>query len=148
MGYPEDKYVDLAHNAGVSSFITFTGKIDYAIAPEYLCLGDLAVSPKLSCTEANGKLYNYMACGLPTVAFESPVNREILGNLGVYAEFGNASDLARQMISLAFDDKRRLELSRMVRQRSVVAYSWNRIADEITQVYERMLTPEAQSHEH
>lgn len=148
MGYPEEKYVDLAQKAGVSSFITFTGRIDYALAPEFLCLGDLAVSPKLSRTEANGKLYNYMACGLPTVVFESPVNREILGDLGIYAEFGNASDLARQMINLAFDDKRRLELGRMVRERSIDAYSWNRIADEITQVYERMLTPEARSHEH
>ena len=31
-----------------------------------------------------------MACGLATVVFDTPVNREILGELGVYARLGDA----------------------------------------------------------
>lgn len=30
-----------------------------------------------------------MAVGLPIVCFDTPVNREILGDTGVYAEFGS-----------------------------------------------------------
>ena len=52
--------------------ITFTGRVDYGKAPLYLCAGDIALSPKISLTEANGKLFNYMACGLPAVVFDTP----------------------------------------------------------------------------
>ena len=38
----------------------------------------MAAAPKMSRTEGNGKIANYMAMGLPTVAFETPVAREIL----------------------------------------------------------------------
>ena len=45
----------------------------------------------ISRTEGLGKLLNYMAMGLPTVAFDVPVAREYLGDLGLYAETGNAA---------------------------------------------------------
>ena len=136
MGYPEEKYVDMAEDAGISSAVTFTGRIDYALAPEFLCLGDLAVSPKLSATEANGKLFNYMASGLPTVVFDNPVNREILGDLGVYARTGDASDLAKQIIRLASDEEMLIRLRELLRKRAVDTYSWNRIADNIVNTYQ------------
>jgi len=80
--------------------VTFTGRVDYDRAGEYLGLGDIAVSAKLSTTEANGKLYNYMACGLPSVVFDSAVNREILGDHGNYARLGDASALAAEINNL------------------------------------------------
>ena len=53
--------------------------------PLHLGLADVAVSAKRSASEANGKLLNYMAMGLPTVAYETPVSRELLGERGTYA---------------------------------------------------------------
>lgn len=135
MGYPDEKYIGMAQDAGVGSYVTFTGKIDYALAPEFLCLGDLAVSPKLSATEANGKLFNYMACGLPTVVFDTPANREALGNLGIYARTGDASDLAEQIISLAKDEERLAMLGASLRRRAVKSCSWSRIAIDIVHAY-------------
>ena len=69
-------------HADLSDMIHFTGKVDYAHAPLMLSAADIAVTPKLSPTEANGKIFNYMACGLPVVAFDTPVNREVLGDTG------------------------------------------------------------------
>ena len=89
MGYPNvDRYRRRAEELGVTDHVTFTGRINYREAPRYLGVGDLAISPKLAETESNGKLCNYMACGLATVAFDTPVNREILGEWGVYARLG------------------------------------------------------------
>lgn len=124
MGFPEGGYREKARELGVHDMVTFTGRIDYNKAPAYLSAGDLAVSPKVSLTEANGKLFNYMACGLPTVAFDTPVNREILGETGVYVRYGDAEDLAVRIGELAGDSGHRLELARLVRERAEGMHSW------------------------
>ena len=81
MGYPnEERYRRLVRARGLSRSVTVTGRIDYRHAPSRLNLGEIAVGPKRSLSEANGKLLNYMACGLPTVATDTPVNRDILGD--------------------------------------------------------------------
>uniref|UniRef100_A0A831U245 Glycosyltransferase family 1 protein n=1 Tax=Geobacter metallireducens TaxID=28232 RepID=A0A831U245_GEOME len=124
MGFPEEGYREKARELGVADMVTFTGRIDYAEAPLYLSAGDLAVSPKISLTEANGKLLNYMACGLPTVAFDTPVNREILGETGVYARFGDAADLAERIEYLAADGSARERLGQQARDRAGKEHSW------------------------
>ena len=48
-------------------------------------LGDIGIAPKISATEGSGKLLAYMAASLPVVAFDTPVHREYLGNMGLYA---------------------------------------------------------------
>ena len=89
MGYPgQDRYREAARQMGILDNVTFTGALPYEMAPTYLALGDVAVSPKMSATEGNGKLLNYMAVGLPTVTFDTPVSRELLGDLGLYAPWG------------------------------------------------------------
>ncbi len=139
MGYPEERYRSRAVDMGISSMVTFTGKIEYSRAAEYLCLGTLAVSPKLSKTEANGKLYNYIACGLPSVVFDTPVNREILGGLGVYANFGDAEDLAQKIATLANDKKCLADLANKVRQKAICDYSWHEVSIKIESVYRNIL---------
>ena len=89
-GFPgEWRYRDYAHELGIADRVTVMGVVPYERAPAYLALGDVAVSPKLSETEGNGKLLNYMAVGLPTVTFQTPVSHEILGPLGRYARLGD-----------------------------------------------------------
>src|SRR5262249_37825523 len=80
---------------GLGGSVTVTGRIDYAEAPRHLALATVAVSPKRSATEANGKLLNYMAAGPPTVAYDSPVAREIPGQAGALAPGGGVAAAAR-----------------------------------------------------
>lgn len=138
MGYPDvEKYQKMAVRLGVIKNITFTGRIDYKEAARYLLLGDIAVSPKLSVTEANGKLYNYMACGLPTVAFDTPVNREILGDLGVYAnKIGDPGSLAEAILRILDDDVFMAELSVKVRHSVVENFSWDNVARRLINYYQ------------
>lgn len=101
MGYPRlDAYRKLAVQAGVADRITFTGKVPYEDAPLYLSLGDVAAAPKVSDTEGHGKLLNYMAMRLPTVAFDTPVSREYLAEWGRYAPLGDSEALARCLAEL------------------------------------------------
>lgn len=139
MGFPDEGYRSRADELKLSGFVTFTGRIDYKDAPLMLSAGDLAVSPKISLTEANGKLLNYMACGLPTVAFDTPVNRELLGDDGVYARFGLADDLADCMAALLSDAGRRADLSARMRRRAVERHGWDRRGRQLLDIYRQLL---------
>ncbi|MBE0525015.1 MAG: glycosyltransferase family 4 protein [Methanosarcinales archaeon] len=140
MGYPNvEKYQKIAIELGIKDFVTFTGKIDYSRANEYLALGDIAVSPKISETESNGKIYNYMASGLPTVVFDNEVNRDILDNLGLYATPKNYYSLADKICTVLMDEEFSKRLAIEVREKAVRDYSWKRTGEKIMSVYRRLL---------
>jgi len=139
MGFPEDKYCQLALGANIDDMITFTGKVDYAQAPQYLSAADVALSPKISLTEANGKLFNYMACGLPCLVFDTPVNREILGDTGTYARFADPVDFADKLEALLADACRCAELGRRSREKAVSEHSWESRGKTLLQLYQRVV---------
>ena len=137
MGYPDEQvYQQKAEELGVGNHVTFPGRIDYDRAARYLALGDIAVGPKLSNTESNGKLYNYMACGLPTVAFDMPPSREILGNLGVFAPPGDVEGLADAIVSLLEAPDEARQLGMKLRQRVVERFSWQNTARQLLRAYQ------------
>jgi glycosyltransferase involved in cell wall biosynthesis len=141
MGFPEETYRTRAETEGIGGLVTFTGRVDYRTTPLYLCAGDLAISPKISLTEANGKLFNYMASGLPTVVFDNPVNREIMGDTGVYAKPGDAVDFADRIEELLNDPDRRRELSAKVREKAQQDHSWRSRGEELVAIYRQVLRP-------
>jgi glycosyltransferase involved in cell wall biosynthesis len=139
MGFPEEKYRKMAVAMGIDGMITFTGKVDYAMAPQFLSAADVALSPKISLTEANGKLFNYMACGLPCLVFETPVNREILGETGIYAGFADPLDFADKLEALVADGSRCAELGRCSREKAIAEHSWASRGETLVQLYQRVL---------
>lgn len=139
MGFPDQEYRRKAARMGVDDIITFTGRVSYGSAPLFLSAGDLAVSPKLARTEANGKLFNYMACGLPTVAFESAVNREILAECGIYADYGSVASLAERMVSALNDRDLLATLGQQSRQRAVQVHSWQARGRDLLQSYRDLI---------
>ncbi len=145
MGYPDEFYRTKAAQMGLDGMMIFTGRVDYAEAALLLSAGDVAVSPKLSRSEANGKLFNYMACGLPTVVFDTEINREILGETGVYASYGSAESLAGQIAGLLSQPQRLAELSMAVRARAVSEHSWLSRAKLVVAHYRRLKAGSAAS---
>jgi glycosyltransferase involved in cell wall biosynthesis len=106
-----------------------------------LAVGDIAVAPKLSRTEGNGKILNYMAIGLPVVAFEGSVARDYLGEDGIYAANGDVSQLARGIEILLADRKRAKEVGRRLRNRAIEKFSWETSAHKIEQAYASLVQP-------
>jgi glycosyltransferase involved in cell wall biosynthesis len=141
MGYPNEEYYRVkAHNLGVSDHVCLPGRIDYTQAARYLSLGDLAVAPKLTSMEGNGKLLNYMACALPTVAFDLPGNIATLADTGVYAVTGDVQAFADQIITLGSDPHLRSDLGRRARERAERYFSWSGIGKEINDIYDILLS--------
>jgi glycosyltransferase involved in cell wall biosynthesis len=138
MGYPnEEHYRREVARMKLNDAVRVTGRVPYEDAPRYLRLGDIAVAPKRSQTEANGKIYNYMATGLPTVAFDSIMNREILGELGMYVHnLNDPRGLAEAMVELLSNDQKRRAIAGSVRQKAVNEYSWDAVARRIADAYD------------
>ena len=140
MGFPMvEQYRQVACELGIGDRVTFTGQVPYEEAPLALSLGDVAVAPKLSATEGSGKILNYMAMGLPMVTFDSPVSREYLGDLGVYAERGSVPGLAAAIASLLDDGARRSSLGAALRARVIERHSWELAGEKIMEVYRSVL---------
>jgi len=141
MGFPGvSHYQQMAADLGVADRVTFTGKVPYEEAPAHLALGDIAVAPKLSATEGAGKILNYMAMALPTVAFDTPVSREYLGALGVYAErIGDPVALADAIARLLNDPQWRIELGQKLRARVAHHFSWDRAGRHLLTIYRTVL---------
>lgn len=141
MGFPGvEIYHRQAEALGIRHAITFTGRVPYPDAPRYLALGDVAAAPKLSLTEGAGKLLNYMAVGLPTVAFDTPVAREYLGQDGLLAERGDVESLAQQLTAALFPSDQNAgaiqELGQRLRQRTLQHFSWEAAGQMMIETYE------------
>src|SRR5262249_300911 len=136
MGYPGvDRYGRLAEELGIADHVSLPGRILYKDAHAYLALGDVAVAPQMSATQGSGKIPNYMAMGLPIVTFDTPVSREYLGEIGIYARFGSADDLAARL-RLALEQRAwAVRLGMLGRQHALRELSSDRAGPQIEAIY-------------
>jgi glycosyltransferase involved in cell wall biosynthesis len=141
MGFPgNEAYQAQAARRGIGEYTSFPGRIPYAEAHQYLALVDLAVAPKMSLTEGNGKLYNYMAMGLPVVTFDAAANREILGDADVYVPHGSAEGLAERIIWMLENPRQACRIGAQLRERAESLLSWNTRVIELVDVYSELLS--------
>lgn len=140
MGFPGvDFYMARAEELGVRDRVIFTGRVPYEEAPLHLALGEVAVAPKLSLTESAGKLLNYMAASLPTVAYDTPVAREYLGAAGVLAARGSVQSLFAHLSRLLDDPASARLAGERLRQRAVEQFEWQRAAAQIVAAYQALV---------
>lgn len=140
MGHPDPgSYRAYAASLGVGTHTTLPGRILYRDLHSYLALGEVAVAPKMSQTEGNGKISNYMAMGLPVVAFDTAVAREMLSDVGIYAAYGSADDLAAKIMLALERPAWAAELGMRGRQIAVEHFSWDHAARQIEQIYAQAL---------
>ncbi|MFN2200794.1 MAG: glycosyltransferase family 4 protein [Caldilineaceae bacterium] len=140
MGFPAIFFYERkAGDLGIRHRVVFTGRVPYEDAPLHLALGDVGVAPKLSLTEGSGKLLNYMATALPTVAFDTPVAREYLGPSGLYAVRGDAESLADTLYRALFPDPEDAvavrEMGIRLRQRALHHFDWRSAGQAIVDAY-------------
>lgn len=80
VGYPTEDVAAYLEGRGLAERCVLTGRVNYENLPDHLAEADIGLDPKLpGAGEGSGKILNYMAAGLPVVAFDSPNNRDFLG---------------------------------------------------------------------
>jgi len=137
-GFPKiDFYKVKTKELGISDNVEFLGAVPYAKAAEFLNHGQIAIAPKISISEANQKILNYMACGIPTVAFDTKINEEMLGDARLLATCSSCDSLSEKLkMLLSLSDEARQEIGRKLRNRVEDKFSWDKAAVKITAVYE------------
>ena len=138
MGYPNvELYKNKAKQLGILENVIFTGKINYDEALNYLSLGTLAISPKISETEGNGKLLLYMLAGLPVIVFDSMANREILDAYGIYCQFGSVDDMVEKLDKyINTGQNTKFEAGTKLKERVKTKFNWDDIVRKIIYSYE------------
>jgi len=134
-----DQCMKKCSELGITEFVKFTGKMQYEKAAEYLSLGDIALSGKLSTTESDGKILTYMAMGLPVICIDTKINRTFLDELGIYVEKNNKIAYANQILELLSDVNRINKLSQLLRQRAEQQFSWEKSAKKINNIYDSLI---------
>jgi len=139
MGFPNQaRYAALAEEVGVAHRVLLPGRVPHEETPRHLALGDIAAAPKLSATEGAAKLLYYMSTALPIVAFDTPVSREYLGDLGLCAAPGSVEGLADDILALLADPHAARDRGRALRGRVLDRYTWAQGGQRITEIYQKV----------
>lgn len=110
--------------------------LPYFNLPEVLALSDVGVDPKAEGVgQASGKMLQYMGAGLPVACFDTPNNREYLGEGGEYAREATPEALAEAVLRLVRDGELRKRKGEANRVRAAERFSWDETAEALEQVY-------------
>jgi len=137
IGYPKDGLSEFLKKMKLHDMCSLTGRIDFKKLPLYLQVADIAVDPKFSdAGEGSGKMLNYMASGLPVVAFNGSNNRRFLPQGTPLAE--TSDQLVEQLKELHRNKELRARLAAEHLARFEENYSWEVSKAQIEGVYSQV----------
>jgi glycosyltransferase involved in cell wall biosynthesis len=120
--------------------IAFTGRIPDADVRRILSTADVAVSPDPAndfnefCTM--NKTLEYMAVGVPLVAFDLEETRVSAGKAALYAPPNEPAGLAERICTLLDDPERRERMGSIGRERIAGELSWSRSTEQLLAAYD------------
>jgi glycosyltransferase involved in cell wall biosynthesis len=138
----------LAAELGLVDDVQFSGRIPDAEVRRYLSTADVGVSPD-PCNGFNefctmNKTLEYMAVGLPVVAFDLQETEISAGDAAVYAKDNDPAALARLIGELLDDREARASMGRAGVERINGPLSWTVSAARLTSAYSAAV--ESRSH--
>ena len=130
------KSADLVDERGLSDRVSFPGWLPEADAYRYLASADLGVDASLQEEVSPVKAVEYMAFGLPFVAFDLEETRVSAADAAVYATPNDPSGLAALVMELLDDPDRRARMGDIGRERVSGPLSWANSARNLLSAYE------------
>lgn len=134
-----------AHREGLDDFVTFTGRVGDDAVRKYLSTSDVGLSPDpknpFNDLSTMNKTIEYMAFGLPVVAFDLKETRVSAAGAATYVHDGDVAAYAKAIVSLLDDPERRAAMGRTGRERVVEALAWEHQSPRYVGVYRKLLGP-------
>ncbi len=122
--------IKFSKRAGIAEYVNFVGPLNHEGVEGLYRDSDVFVFPSLA--ESFGfPMVEAMAHGLPIVAADTPVNREVCGDAAVYFRPLSPEDLAERLLRLAIDRRLRGELASKGLQAARSRFCWNAHAQRL-----------------
>lgn len=138
-----DELVKLRDELGMMDHVAMPGRVPDETVFEVLSTADVGLSPDpsnpLNDLSTMNKTMEYMAFGLPVVAFDLLETRVSAQGAGVYAEPNDAVAFAHTLVELLDDRERRLAMGRAARARVEQVLAWRHQGRVYVRTYERLL---------
>jgi glycosyltransferase involved in cell wall biosynthesis len=133
----------LATRLGIAEYVTFTGWVSQDVVFDYLSTADLGLQPdpknaRLDLSTA-AKTIEYMAFGLPIVAFDLHETRMSAQDAAVYADPNDATSFPRLIEALLDDPERRRVMGAIGRRRVEEELAWDHQRRRYVSVFRRLL---------
>jgi glycosyltransferase involved in cell wall biosynthesis len=132
---------------GVDGYVEFTGRADTNMIRRYFSTADVGVQPDpktpLNDVSTHNKTMEYMALGLPVVAFDLKETRVTAGNAALFVENDDTAAMAEAIARLLDDPQRRGEMGVLGRSLVVERLAWRHQARRYLSVYDRFFNEPA-----
>jgi glycosyltransferase involved in cell wall biosynthesis len=136
--YRAEAAAALLQGMGIRDNVIELGNIPYAVLHRLYRSCDVYVTPAYTETFAH-PLVEAMACGVPVVASDLPVHREICGEAALYFDRFSEEALAQRVLDLAHSQRLRERLSACGSRRSA-EFSWQRHTDSLLHLANSLLS--------
>ncbi|MGH3424989.1 MAG: glycosyltransferase family 4 protein [Nocardioidaceae bacterium] len=142
-----DELVALRDELGLIDHVEFTGRVPDSTVARVMSTADLGLSPDpknpLNDVSTMNKTMEYMAYGLPVVAFDLKETRVSAGDAAVYAEPNDVDDYARAIIELVDDEPSRRRMAALGRTRVEQILAWTHQRTSYVGVYDGLTADDA-----
>lgn len=134
-GSDSKTFMQQAHSLGVNNRIVVIPHPEFDRTREIMALAEVAVNPRISWSGFPIKLLNYMAAGLPVVAFAGAAAPVVNGVNGFLAPPADSQAFARAVVDLLNQPQTARRMGREGRRLVERFYSWDKISLDIERIY-------------
>jgi glycosyltransferase involved in cell wall biosynthesis len=138
-----ESLLKLRDELGVRDFVEMPGRVPDETVDEVLSTADVGLSPDpknpLNDVSTMNKTMEYMAYGLPVVAFDLRETEVSAGDAGVYVTDNDVAAYARALVDLLDDYERRVTMGKVARRRVEDVLAWRHQESVYVQTYRRLL---------
>ncbi len=134
-----DAFLKYAEEQKVGKYICLIKSPGFDVVKQLYKIGTLAVNPRISWSGFPIKLLNYMAAGLPIVAFHGAAPSVLHGSTGLLAPAGNSDLFGKHICRLIESPEYAESIGNKAKGIVKEHYCWDSIANDIEQVYAKIL---------
>jgi len=138
-----DEIVALRDTLGLQDYVELPGRVPDETVIDVLSTADVGLSPDpknpLNDLSTMKKTLEYMAFGMPVVAFDLKETRVSANGAGCYVASGDVAAYARAIVALLDDAEKREDMGREGRLRIEKELGWPHQRDAYVGVYDRLV---------
>jgi len=135
---------------GLAEYVELPGRVPDGTVAAVLSTADIGISPDpknaLNDVSTMNKTMEYMAFGLPVLAFDLRETKVSAGEAGAYATPNDVTDMAKILIELLDDEPRRKAMGAAGRARVEAVLAWQHQAERYLAVYNSLHAGTAMAH--